>query len=228
MTAIFTPTSPEVGRLVSGESPEPFDSVPGLIAVFSASGDLEFANKPVFEFFNKQHDALRHWGLGGLTHPQDRPLAVECFNAAIVSGAPFEFEVRARHRDGDYRWLQTRGAPLRDASGRIVRWYNLMVDINDQKQAEQALREIMERSGLQLRDLSSWRNLYAALGRLSRREREVLTLIISGRLNKQVAGDLGISEITVKVHRRRLMRKMGARSFAELVSMATRLGLTSL
>jgi len=217
----------ESERVASRESLEIFDSVPGLIAVFSASGELEFVNKPVFEFFNRQYDALRRWGLGGLTHPDDRPRAVERFSTAIATGDPFEFEVRARRHDGDYRWLQTRGAPLRDAQGEIVRWYNLMVDINDQKQAEQALQAIMERSGPQLLDLSNWRTLHAAVGRLSRREREVMTLIISGRLNKQVAGELGISEITVKVHRRHLMRKMGATSFAELVSMATRLGLTN-
>jgi FixJ family two-component response regulator len=60
---------------------------------------------------------------------------------------------------------------------------------------------------------------------LSRREREVMALIVSGLLNKQVGGELGISEITVKAHRGRLMEKMKARSFADLVKMGQRLGL---
>jgi FixJ family two-component response regulator len=60
---------------------------------------------------------------------------------------------------------------------------------------------------------------------LSRREHEVMTLVVSGLLNKQVAAELGISEITVKTHRGQAMRKMKAKSFAELVRMATRLGL---
>ena len=58
---------------------------------------------------------------------------------------------------------------------------------------------------------------------LSRRERQVMELVVAGRLNKQVAADLGISEITVKAHRGRMMRKMNARSLAHLVKMAARL-----
>jgi FixJ family two-component response regulator len=60
-------------------------------------------------------------------------------------------------------------------------------------------------------------------GSLSRREREVMNLVVAGRLNKQVGGELGISEITVKAHRGKMMRKMQATSFAELVYMAASL-----
>lgn len=60
---------------------------------------------------------------------------------------------------------------------------------------------------------------------LTAREREILAFVTSGRLNKQIAADLGVAEITVKVHRAQVMRKMGARSLADLVRMADQLGL---
>jgi FixJ family two-component response regulator len=71
-------------------------------------------------------------------------------------------------------------------------------------------------------DLRVLRERHASL---SRREREVLALVVAGRLNKQIAADLGISEITVKAHRGSMMRKMEARSLPHLVNLASRLGI---
>jgi FixJ family two-component response regulator len=88
-----------------------------------------------------------------------------------------------------------------------------------------AVRLALNRSAEGLRqevELNEMRERYASL---SRREREVMTLVASGLMNKQVAGELGISEITVKAHRGRVMRKMKARSLANLVIMADRLQL---
>jgi FixJ family two-component response regulator len=65
------------------------------------------------------------------------------------------------------------------------------------------------------------------LASLSPRERQVMGLVTAGKMNKQVAGDLGLSEITVKIHRGSAMRKMGARTLADLVRMAETLGLTA-
>jgi FixJ family two-component response regulator len=87
-----------------------------------------------------------------------------------------------------------------------------------------ATRQAIERSHTALRQLASARALEERYESLSRREREVMGLVVSGRLNKQVGGELGISEITVKAHRGKLMRKMQASSFAELVNMAANLG----
>jgi len=86
-----------------------------------------------------------------------------------------------------------------------------------------ALAEAIERSRATLRDDAELRTLRESYATLSPRERDVMALVVSGLLNKQVGGELGISEITVKAHRGRMMRKMKAPSLAELVTMAARL-----
>jgi FixJ family two-component response regulator len=88
-----------------------------------------------------------------------------------------------------------------------------------------AIREALERSRQALAREAAMRSLRESYASLSRREREVMALVVFGLLNKQVGGELGISEITVKAHRGQMMRKMQADSLAALVRMATRLGL---
>ena len=88
-----------------------------------------------------------------------------------------------------------------------------------------AIRHAIERSRIALAHEAEIRALRDRHASLSRREREVMALVVSGLLNKQVGGELGISEITVKAHRGRVMRKMKAGSLADLVNMAARLRL---
>ena len=86
-----------------------------------------------------------------------------------------------------------------------------------------AIRTAIERSSAALSRETEPQALRESYGALSRREREVMALVVSGRLNKQVGGELGISEITVKAHRGKVMRKMKAGSVADLVKMAGKL-----
>jgi FixJ family two-component response regulator len=90
-----------------------------------------------------------------------------------------------------------------------------------------AIRGAIERSRAALRQGSEMRVLREGYASLTPREREVMALVVSGLLNKQVGGELGISEITVKAHRGQVMRKMKADSLPHLVGMAARLGLRS-
>ncbi len=88
-----------------------------------------------------------------------------------------------------------------------------------------AIRNAIDRSRTALSREAEIRALRDSYALLSRREREVMALVVSGRLNKQVGGELGISEITVKAHRGKVMRKMKAGSLADLVNMAAQLRL---
>lgn len=88
-----------------------------------------------------------------------------------------------------------------------------------------AIEQALERSRTALAADSEMQMLRDRRASLSRREQEVMALVVSGLLNKQVGFELGISEITVKAHRGQVMRKMKARSLPELVNMAARLGI---
>jgi len=89
-----------------------------------------------------------------------------------------------------------------------------------------AIQVGIERDRARRRDSEIVRQLRERFGSLTVREQEIMAHVVTGRMNKQIAGDLDVSEITVKVHRGQVMRKMGAKSLAELVRMADKLGIS--
>jgi FixJ family two-component response regulator len=137
-----------------------------------------------------------------------------------------------------------------EETGAIVKWYGINTDIEDRATYPRpcamkagaiefltkpfrddvlldAIRDAIERSRAALQLDAEMRTMRTCYASLAPREREVMALVVSGLLNKQVGGELGISEITVKAHRGQVMRKMNAESLPDLVTMAARLGLRS-
>ena len=90
-----------------------------------------------------------------------------------------------------------------------------------------AVYQALEKERIRRHDRQELHKLREHFDMLTGREREVMTLVVTGMLNKQIAGELGTTEKTIKVHRAQVMHKMEADSLAELVRMADRLGLSS-
>jgi PAS domain S-box-containing protein len=111
------------------------DGIAALIAIMAANGELETVNRRVFEYFGRSLEWLKNWGTNDAVHPEDLPRILELFKRAMASGIPFNFELRLRRFDGEYRWFDNRGVPIRNDSGRIVRWYVLLTDIEDRTRA---------------------------------------------------------------------------------------------
>ena len=124
------------------------DSIPGLVALLTADGEVEFVNRQILEYTGRTLEELKHWGTNDTVHPEDLPHVIQAFTQSIASGSPYEIVQRLRRSDGVYCWFQNNGFPLRDASGHIVRWCVLLTEIDERKRAEEALRESERESRL--------------------------------------------------------------------------------
>jgi PAS domain S-box-containing protein len=96
------------------------DGIAGLIAILAPNGELETVNRQVFEYFGRSLEELKNWRTNDAVHPEDLPRVVEVVKSSIASGIPYHFEERLRRFDGEYRWFDNRGVPIRDDSGRIA------------------------------------------------------------------------------------------------------------
>jgi PAS domain S-box-containing protein len=118
------------------------DGIPGLIGILAPNGDLEAVNRQLFEYCGQSLEELRNWGTNGTIHPDDLPHLAEVFTKSIAAGVPYATEARVRRFDGEFRWFEIRGVPVRDASDRIVRWYSLLTDTEDRTQALARLQQM--------------------------------------------------------------------------------------
>ena len=116
------------------------NSIPGLVCTMSPAGEVQLLNRPLLEYFGKTSTEVKGWALSDAVHPDDLSRVIVAFTSSIGTGNPYDIEHRCRRADGVYRWFQVRALPVRDADGGITGWYVLLVDIDDRKRAEEALR----------------------------------------------------------------------------------------
>jgi PAS domain S-box-containing protein len=119
------------------------DTIPTMVATFQPDGRCDFVNKVWRDYFGPgSQDATveRQYRLFPM-HPDDAEAAEKAWHDSLTGGQPLLLEVRLRGSNGKHRWHTIRRVPLRDASGSIVKWYGVAFEIEDQKVAENALRQ---------------------------------------------------------------------------------------
>lgn len=117
------------------------DTIPGLVWSALPDGSAEFLNQRWLEYTGLSLEEGLDWGGKVAVHPEDLARFMDEWKAALADGKPLETEARLRRADGEYRWLLIRAVPLRDETGKIVKWYGASVDIEDRKRAEETLRK---------------------------------------------------------------------------------------
>src|SRR5246127_4533787 len=119
--------------------------VPAYVGSTSPEGHVDFVNDRWLQFTGLALDEAFGWKWEAVVHPDDRTRVVADWHTAIKNGQAMESEARVRRVDGEYCWWFIRNVPLRDETGKLVRWYGTAVDIEDRKRAEHALRKSEER-----------------------------------------------------------------------------------
>jgi PAS domain S-box-containing protein len=120
------------------------DTIPTTAWATRPDGFCEFLNQRWLDYAGFTAEQARGWGWGAAIHPDDLEALVDYWRSCLATGAAVDTEARMRRYDGVYRRFLFRANPLRDESGAIIKWYGTNVDIEDRKQAEDALRRALE------------------------------------------------------------------------------------
>jgi PAS domain S-box-containing protein len=115
-----------------------FDSLPGMVCMNTPDGQIEHVNATTLQYTGYTLEEIRNWPI--TVHPDDVATVAARKAHSMATGEPFDVDVRVRRADGVFRWFHCLGMPFRDSDGRIIRWYDLLSDIDDRKRAEEALR----------------------------------------------------------------------------------------
>src|SRR6202166_2776514 len=117
------------------------DTIPTLVWTAGPEGDIEYVNKRVLEYLGATLDEIIGNGWVEKVHPDDVAFKTRTCLANLESRTAHDAVCRFRGADGQYRWFAVSGAPLKAGDGRVLRWYGVMIDIDDRTKAEEAIRE---------------------------------------------------------------------------------------
>ena len=116
------------------------ETIPGLVWCAAPNGELNYLNQRLLDHTGTSASDWAQFGWKNLLHPDDAEPTARAWAHAVATGKPLEVQCRLRRFDGVYRWFRALGQAARDGEGGVTRWYGLLIDIDDRKNAEEALR----------------------------------------------------------------------------------------
>jgi PAS domain S-box-containing protein len=116
------------------------ETIPGLVWCAAPDGELNYLNRRILDYTGTSPDTFAQLGWTSFLHPDDVEPTVSAWSRAVATGQPYDTQCRLRRSDGIYRWFQVLGQAARDNKGGVTRWYGLLIDIDDRKNMEEALR----------------------------------------------------------------------------------------
>ena len=186
------------------------EAMPQQVWTARPDGQLDYVNRQVLEYFQRDSEQLLGSGWMDVVHPEDAPAAVETWVRALQSGGLYEVEFRLRRAgDGMFRWHLGRAVPLRDADQRITRWLGTNTDIHDRKQVEYELRAARLAADTANEAKSDF------LASMSHEFRTPLSAVIGySELLEEDVTERGLHDVAADVHKIR----RAARNLLELVN----------
>jgi PAS domain S-box-containing protein len=116
------------------------ETIPGLVWCAAPDGELNYLNQRILNYTGTSPAEWAHDGWTRFLHPDDAEPAAHAWSRAVATGQPHDIQCRIRRSDGVYRWFRVLGQSARDSAGGVARWYGFLIDIDDRKNMEEALR----------------------------------------------------------------------------------------
>jgi PAS domain S-box-containing protein len=117
------------------------EALPALVWRAGPAGNNEYVNRRVLDYLGALLSEVIGWGWMDKVHPDDVAFKVKAWLQNLESGEPHDVTCRFRGADGGYRWFEVRGEALRAKDGAVLGWCGVLIDIDDRRRAEEALRE---------------------------------------------------------------------------------------
>ncbi len=128
------------------------DSIPNLAWWANGDGYITWYNRRWYEYTGTTPEQMEGWGWQSVHDPEMLPQVLERWKASIATGEPFEMEFPLRGADGRFRLFLTRGHPLKDPKGKVMRWFGTNTDVDELKRTADALQQSQEHLKLSLRE----------------------------------------------------------------------------